>query len=153
MSIAGNTELSLMSLARIRQLKTALEESSVNERNAREGGVELSVEAQLKFLTERVELYNEKAMLGGDLLHSGAQKPSDEEMQRILELSEELDLAERLRVDRAAEGELRGCWPMCTDCISDCTQCVTDCGLAGSNFGSDCIGGTLISACRPSPGF
>jgi len=156
----NKSQQTLKSIARLKQIEDALLQSERNEHKAYEA-LEKSGKAQdavpldleVRFLTERLEFYNEKVQIQSDLLHSCAELPTETNKDQIVALAKQLDLAKTLRNERLERVGAKSCWTNCTDCITSCTECVTDCGLSGENFGSSCIGGTLVSACRPNPGF
>jgi hypothetical protein len=161
------SEHALKSYARLEQVRDLLRQSKNNEREARnaleksgKGRGALPLDQETRFLVERVELYNETAQIESELVVLGARLPGESDKEQIVTLARQLDLGRVLREERIDLLKAKGC-PIgcqacvtsCTNCITDCTTCVSDCGLSGENFGSSCIGGTLVSACQPNPGF
>jgi len=160
--ISGDTQSqqALKSIARLEQIRDALLQSKRNEREARDasetsgrGRDTLPLDLEVRFLVERVELYNETAQIESDLVHMGAEPPGEADKDQIVALARQLDLARALREERLESMAAKGCWIGCEQCTASCTECVTNCGLSGDNFGSSCHAGALVSACRPNPGF
>ena len=91
----------------------------------------------------KLELYNEAARIDGYFVHSGIQKPKENDDDTLKKLAIDVDLRSKVRDMTTKSTTEDLCLPTCSECVtscdSSCISCVTDCAI------SSCINCVTLS--------